>query len=108
MLIEPTSGNTGTLAAIAAARGMRLIIAMPGRCPSSAATHGSPRCRAVLTDGALGMKGAIARAEELAAEIPNCSSWAHEPGEWLSTKLLRVPRSGRLRAATWSVGRAAR
>ena len=55
VLIEPTSGNTGIgLAAIAAARGNRLIITMP-----------------VLTDGSKGMKGAIAKAQELAGEISN-------------------------------------
>lgn len=73
VIIEPTSGNTGIgLAAICAVRGYRAVIVMPSTMsPERIALMRGYGAEVVLTDGALGMQGAIARANELAASLPN-------------------------------------
>ena len=80
VIIEPTSGNTGIgLASVAAARGYRIIIVMPETMSVERRqlmkAYGA---ELVLTDGTLGMKGAIAKANELAQELPD----AFVPGQF--------------------------
>ena len=82
VIIEPTSGNTGIgLASVAAARGYRIIIVMPETMSMKRRqlmkAYGA---ELVLTEGSQGMKGAIAKADELAKEIPN----AFIPGQFVN------------------------
>jgi len=106
ILIEPTSGNTGiALAFVAAARGLKLILTMPE-------TMSIERrkllkilgAKLVLSEGAKGMKGAIAKAEELHTQIPNSVSSSNSATPQIRQFTGGRPpkKSGAIRTARWT------